>query len=387
MLLAIKEIRIEKRHRKDLGDIQSLAASIAEVGLLHPVVVRPDRTLVSGERRLKAMESLGWVESPVNIVEGLEETLKALKAEADENVCRKDFLPSEAVEMAEKIYETEKKDAKDRQRQTTGRPSLTKRSGNFPDLNSSPKHKKRKSSDGKSGQVRDAVGAAVGMSGKTYEKAKVVKEAAKKEPEKYGKLLEDMDRTGKVDGVFKRLNNMQAAEEIRKEPPPLPDGQFRVIAIDPPWEYAKRADDPSHRASLPYPSMSIEDIKKLDVGGRAHEEGCVLWLWITNSHIPHAWEILEAWGFTYKTMLTWVKDRMGTGDWLRGQTEHCLMAIRGKPTILLTNQTTVLNGPLREHSQKPEQFYAMVEKLCPGSKLEMFSRQKREGWESHGNEC
>ena len=62
------------------------------------------------------------------------------------------------------------------------------------------------------------------------------------------------------------------------------------------------------------------------------------------------------------------------------------MAVRGTPTIELTNQTTALHGPLRRHSQKPEEFYQLVESLCPGSKLEMFARQKREGWMSHGNE-
>ena len=61
------------------------------------------------------------------------------------------------------------------------------------------------------------------------------------------------------------------------------------------------------------------------------------------------------------------------------------MAVRGTPTIELTNRTTALHGPLRRHSQKPEEFYQLVESLCPGSKLEMFARQKREGWMSHGN--
>ena len=78
--------------------------------------------------------------------------------------------------------------------------------------------------------------------------------------------------------------------------------------------------------------------------------------------------------------------QMGTGDWLRGKSEHCLMCVRGKPTIQLTNQTTVLAGPIRKHSQKPEEFYQMVEGLCPGAKMELFQRTPREGWIGHGNE-
>jgi hypothetical protein len=64
---------------------------------------------------------------------------------------------------------------------------------------------------------------------------------------------------------------------------------------------------------------------------------------------------------------------MGTGDWLRGKTEHCILAVRGQPTVTLTNQTTLLDGPVREHSRKPEEFYALVEALCPGSKVELFA--------------
>jgi N6-adenosine-specific RNA methylase IME4 len=102
-----------------------------------------------------------------------------------------------------------------------------------------------------------------------------------------------------------------------------------------------------------------------------------------------AYAVAKAWGFTVKTILTWAKDRMGTGDWLRGQTEHCLMCIRGKPVVTLTNQTTLLNGPLRQHSRKPDAFYTMVDNLCPapaGGKVEMFCRQARPGWIAAGAE-
>ena len=77
---------------------------------------------------------------------------------------------------------------------------------------------------------------------------------------------------------------------------------------------------------------------------------------------------------------------MGTGDWLRGMTEHCLMCVKGNPVTVLTNQTTLLQGPLREHSRKPDQFFTMVDALCPGTKLEMFSREARPGWQIWGAE-
>ena len=173
--------------------------------------------------------------------------------------------------------------------------------------------------------------------------------------------------------------------QIAQEPAPLPAGPFRVIVIDPPWKYQSRAEDITHRARNPYPDMEIDVIKALPVSALAYKD-CVLWLWTTNAFISEAFQCLDAWGFRYKTCLTWVKDRMGLGNWLRGQTEHCLMAVRGNPIVTLTNQTTALKAPTREHSRKPDEFYALVESLCPGNRLEMFSRQRREGWQSQGAE-
>lgn len=77
---------------------------------------------------------------------------------------------------------------------------------------------------------------------------------------------------------------------------------------------------------------------------------------------------------------------MGTGEWLRGQTEHCLLAVRGKPVFLHGRHSTALTATRREHSRKPEEFYALVEATCPGSKLELFARQVREGWTGFGND-
>jgi N6-adenosine-specific RNA methylase IME4 len=102
-----------------------------------------------------------------------------------------------------------------------------------------------------------------------------------------------------------------------------------------------------------------------------------------------AYQVLDAQGFRERTILTWAKDRMGMGDWLRGQTEHCIMAIKGKPVHTLTNQSTLLNAPVRGHSQKPFEFYNMVEALCPAPRYaDVFSRYRHnDKWDCHGNEA
>lgn len=176
------------------------------------------------------------------------------------------------------------------------------------------------------------------------------------------------------------------AEQIRSEPRPTPEGPFRVIVLDPPWRYSARADDPTHRARNPYPDMDLEEIKALPVAALAHTDS-IIWLWTTNAFMREAFDCIDAWGFEVKTILTWMKDKMGLGDWLRGRTEHCIMAVRGKPVVTLTNQTTALEAPVGKHSAKPDKFFELVESLCPGSKLEMFARGTRGEWTKWGAEA
>jgi N6-adenosine-specific RNA methylase IME4 len=196
-----------------------------------------------------------------------------------------------------------------------------------------------------------------------------------------------MDRTGNANGPHKRLKVMRQAIAIRSEPPPLPGkGPYRVVIADPPWPYEKRDDDPTHRGVLPYTTMSIDDICLTNVRSIAAPD-CVLWLWVTNHHMREAFEVLDAWGFQQKTILTWVKDKMGMGDWLRGKSEHCLLAVRGRPIIEIKSHTTILHGKVRKHSQKPEEFYDMVESHSPAPRYaELWSRHKRRNWDGHGDE-
>ena len=94
-----------------------------------------------------------------------------------------------------------------------------------------------------------------------------------------------------------------------------------------------------------------------------------------------SFDVLDAWGFERRTILTWVKDRIGYGEWLRNRTEHCIMAVRGKPVVQLTNESTVLFAPVGRHSEKPDEFYALVERLCPAPRYaELFSRRARPNW-------
>jgi hypothetical protein len=164
---AIADIRIGRRHRRDLGDVDQLAASIAAVGLLHPIVIEADGTLIAGQRRLEACKLLGWTEVPVTVV-ALD---NIVRGEFAENTARKDFTLSEAVAIKRALEPVEKAAAKTRM--LAGRPS-----GKLPQ-----------------GRAGDKAAKATGMARRTLEKAEAVVAAAEAEPEKFGKLLADMDRT------------------------------------------------------------------------------------------------------------------------------------------------------------------------------------------------
>jgi N6-adenosine-specific RNA methylase IME4 len=356
----IDQIQVGYRYRKDLGDLRALAESIEEVGLLHPVVVTPEGRLIAGQRRLEACRLLGWPDVPVTVVD----LYQAARGEAHENFVRKDLLPSEIVALKRAIEPLERREA--RQRQGTKGPTLCHSATMAECQRAYP------------GDARDKIARYLGVGRTTIEKAEAVIEAAEQEPEEFGYLVEQMDRSGKVAGAYRRLEVLKQARQLEAAAPELPSGPFQVIVADPPWRYYSGND-------LPYPTMAIEDIKAFPVDSIAADDA-LLWLWTTNAHLRVAFEVVEAWGFEYKTLLTWVKDRMGTGEWLRGQTEHCLLATHGKPVFLHGNHANVIEAARREHSRKPEEFYAMVEATSPGSRIELFAREQRDGWRAFGNQ-
>jgi N6-adenosine-specific RNA methylase IME4 len=363
----IRDITIGDRHRRELGDVEGLARSIADVGLLHPIVITPDDRLIAGERRLRAFELLGRERIPVTVVP----LDQIARGELSENAFRKDFLPSEIDAIRRTLEPLERAAAKGRQGTRTD-----KHPGKFP---------------GSSGTARDKVGAVVGMSGRTVEKIAAVVKAAEEDPETFGKLVENMDRTGRVNGPYRRLTIMRQAAAIRAEPPPLPgNGPYRVATCDVPWPSEPDDPDPSERAYWPFPTMSIEQMCALDVGSIMHRDS-VLWFWVTNFHMPYAYRVLDAWGFHERpTILTWGKDRPGRGQRLLGQTEHAIMAMRGKPVVTLTNQTTWLRAPApKPLGRKPPEFYDLVESLCPASRYaDLFSRyQHNDKWDCHGDQA
>lgn len=173
-------------------------------------------------------------------------------------------------------------------------------------------------------------------------------------------------------------------EEIEKGNIEKPDGLFDVIAIDPPWNYGTAFDSAGRRVANPYPEMTQQQLKELEIPAK---ENCVMFLWTTHKFIWDAKELLDTWGFAYRSMIVWDKERIGMGDLIRMQCEFCLIGIKGKPLFKDNHSVRdIIKEPRREHSRKPEAFYALVDDLCVGRKLDFFSREKREGWCCYGND-
>lgn len=379
--MKVHEMKPHPLNIKIYGEIDDgLVESIKKHGIKEPIVIKSDGTIISGHRRWKAAVNLGLDEIPYR-VEDYPDELSEQEALIEYNRQREKTYSQKMAE-AEKLKEIEAERAKRRQEATQ---LAGKNSNGLPIKKSSVVEILPPPNEDK-GKTRDKVAEKLGMSGRTYDKAEKVWQAAKQGDEVAKKLVDKLDKgQTTISAAYKQLvieqEKRKAVEQIKKLEPP--SGLYEVIVIDPPWAYEKRAEDESHRGRCPYPTMTVEEIKSMKMPAA---DNCILWLWTTNAFMHDAFHVLEAWGFTPKTILTWVKDKIGLGDWLRGQTEHCILAVKGKPIVTLTNQSTVIYGPLREHSRKPDEFYQLVESLCPGRKLEMFARQKRDGWDVYGAE-
>ena len=174
------------------------------------------------------------------------------------------------------------------------------------------------------------------------------------------------------------------------ETPALLDGTkgvYSTIVADPPWDWGDEGDqDQLGRARPIYETMSIGDLEALPVE-QVSAPNAHLYLWITNRSLPKGFNLLNKWGFRYITMLTWAKLGFGMGNYFRGSTEQVLFGVRGSLPLSRHNVGTWFQWPrTKEHSQKPEEFFELVESCSPGPYLEMFARRQRENWTCWGVE-
>ncbi len=171
--------------------------------------------------------------------------------------------------------------------------------------------------------------------------------------------------------------------------------KYQIIYADPPWSYPKTGGLKNSRgmAKQFYPTLSIQEICALPIQAIA-DNNCVLLLWTTWTHLPRALEVIYAWGFIYHGLgFEWIKktntgkDFFGMGYYTRANSEPCLMAFRGKIKPLCHNIRQIVESEKEKHSKKPDKVRKNIELLFGNlSRIELFAREKTEGWDVWGNE-
>lgn len=170
--------------------------------------------------------------------------------------------------------------------------------------------------------------------------------------------------------------------------------KYGIIYADPPWEYKDKAAAGKRGASFKYKTLPLGEICSFDVQSISTDDSA-LFLWSTMPMVPNALKVINAWGFTFKTVaFTWVKTNKiantlfwGMGKWTRSNPEICLLGVRGKPKRMSAGVHSVIMSPVLKHSQKPPVARDRIVQLCGDlPRIELFARENITGWDTFGDE-
>lgn len=162
----------------------------------------------------------------------------------------------------------------------------------------------------------------------------------------------------------------------------LQNNKYKTVLADPPWDINQKG---KRGASNHYELMTLDRIKAMPIKELC-AENAHLYLWIPNGLLQEGLDVIKAWGFTFRSPIYWIKPRLGLGNYIRNASETCLLATRGHAPVKFHAQPNWLFAPLQDHSHKPEEQYAIIERLSNGPYLELFARRRQPGWDVWGNE-
>lgn len=238
--------------------------------------------------------------------------------------------------------------------------------------------------EGQDRQSRDITGKAFNVAGSYVDEANNLKKESLKEFEevKQGKKTLSEVKKEKKRKVVQKRN-----EELKKKGVTLPDGKFACLVIDPPWPIKKieREVRPNQVEEIDYPVMNEEELKNFPLSSFAADDAH-LYLWVTQKYLPLGLKLAEKWGFRYQCLMTWVKNVGFTPFSWMYSTEHVIFATKGNLPLLQKGLRLDFAAKVRGHSRKPNEFYELVKKVSPGPRIDIFSREKRDGFEQWGNE-
>lgn len=169
-----------------------------------------------------------------------------------------------------------------------------------------------------------------------------------------------------------------------------PMNPYKVVCADPPWSFSDKLPGDGRGAEKNYQVMSVDDICNLTLP--VLDPDCYLFMWRVSSQVEEAYKVVRAWGFTPKSEIVWQKltknglPWFGMGRHVRASHETAIVAVRGRPKPKVRNVRSRIEAVTGRHSEKPDQFYGLVEQLAEGPYLELFARKERPGWTCLGNE-
>ena len=213
-----------------------------------------------------------------------------------------------------------------------------------------------------------------------------------------GKVVTDENgkkRRLTIDGVYNKTKTKKVREEtiaslesIENQEVKAIKGLYDIVVLDPPWEIAQPGccSDKAGYKPLPYPTMSVEEIKELEV---PCADDCHVFLWTTQKFLRVAFDILDHWKLEYACTFVWAKNGGPQAvNHPQYDAEFFLYARKGKPKFIDTkNFFTVLNAKRQGHSEKPEEFYDLLRRVTAGRRIDMFNRREIEGFDTWGNEA
>jgi len=382
--LEIASIHVNTGRRAvDTEKVAGLAESIAEIGLLQPITVNADYSLIAGLHRLEAHKKLGLAYIEANVIDL--SPIDAELAEIDENLIRNELTVLDRGELLARrkaIYEQKHPETRagvagaEARHHATEIISFADDTATKTGVTPRTIRQEVQIATDIAEDVRDALRDTDVADRKTD----LLKLATQSDDDQ--RAIASLIVEGKAKTVAQAIKTIRNTEKIMRE---LPKGTYRVIYADPPWRYDNSGFDES--ADSQYPTMPVADICALPISDLA-TPGTVLFIWATNPLLPEALQVLTAWGFTYKTNIAWIKDRgRGKGWFLKSKHELLLIGTRDETPHPLEKPDSCFEadrGPI--HSRKPEKAYEIIESMYPGPRIELFARRVRPGWDAWGNE-
>lgn len=336
----------------------SLKTDIQNNGIKTELHVLPDYTILAGHQRFKAAKELQLEKVPVKILTNLTTPEAVETYIITDNLLRRHLSVEQRAPLEYRLYKIKTK-GWGGDRRSMSQVATLKEEGQDVTFD-----------------VYKELAAQVGQNRATIARHIEYAKAIEARPELKGKKI------NQVKLIIKKEKQMEKIKTIK----PI-EGKFNLIVCDPPWEAAGEHDPNGFRGGANYPIMNYEQLKTDNIKNNADDD-CILWLWAIDRSLDEALQLIKDWGFERKATLIWHKlGNIGLGNWLRVQHEYCFLCVKGEPIFHGENFKSVFEAPRHGHSEKPEEFYTMIEAASPyTAKLDYFARKKREGWTSYGDE-